>query len=577
MSVEDGGEIISEVMKHMKAAGEDISSDKQNARIQEAAKDYADNLRLMSAITGKEAKTKMKEAEAQMVDLAWQEKLSKMEPQERIAMQQMLAMMPDSLKLGFKQSQTGSGIVTDQSTRIADQQSGGQIGKMYEAAADASKLGKGAVAAMGKSMEGIAADVQADLKSGKYHAMAVASNAGKGPAGAQTILGQLGAWSTGPKSGQTAEAALGVQGAGKGNKMQQDLNKAQRVGEQLEITIQTKVINNLDIFAAAVAKSSQMLLDKITEVAGTPAEKAALKKRRADEAADEAAEQGKKDSPYIPEAFDEMAMLRGGGVAMQRDVANVAKQHGATKTSGQASDNKAILESAMKEQGITNAKEQAAFMAQMDHETGGFKHMNELGGGKKYEGRKDLGNTQEGDGDKFKGRGYVQLTGRHNYEKYGKMVGADLINNPDSAAQPDLAAKIAIAYWKSTKSDGKSLGEQAQAGNFDAVTRGINGGVNGKSDRDAKFQGYSQQYSAVTPTTQSSYKVNKVASAAPDTTAAAAATTATSSVPSPNPVANVAPDSGGDTASQTLAAMKQLIGQSAYQTNYLKKIVEQTG
>ena len=105
-----------------------------------------------------------------------------------------------------------------------------------------------------------------------------------------------------------------------------------------------------------------------------------------------------------------------------------------------------------------------------------------------YEGRTDLGNTQPGDGKRYKGRGYIQLTGRANYAKYGKIVGQDLVNNPELAKDPNIAADIALAYW-----DQRGLGSKARAGNFDAVTYGINGGYNGKADRDAKYQQYLQK------------------------------------------------------------------------------------
>lgn len=70
--------------------------------------------------------------------------------------------------------------------------------------------------------------------------------------------------------------------------------------------------------------------------------------------------------------------------------------------------------------------------------------MEEIASGAAYEGRLDLGNTQPGDGRRFKGRGYVQITGRSNYTKWSQRLGIDLINNPGLASDPANAAKILV-------------------------------------------------------------------------------------------------------------------------------------
>lgn len=156
-----------------------------------------------------------------------------------------------------------------------------------------------------------------------------------------------------------------------------------------------------------------------------------------------------------------------------------------------AQQNKAILMQAMTDAGMTDPRERAAFLAQMHHESAGFSAMEERGGAAyfaRYDGRKNLGNTEKGDGARYKGRGFIQLTGRANYAIYGKSVGVDLIKNPELAADPETAAKIAIAYWNARK-----LGPKARRGDFDEVTKGINGGYNGKADRDAKYAAYLQE------------------------------------------------------------------------------------
>jgi hypothetical protein len=84
----------------------------------------------------------------------------------------------------------------------------------------------------------------------------------------------------------------------------------------------------------------------------------------------------------------------------------------------------------------------AYVLATAHHETGRFRYMEEIASGAAYEGRKDLGNTKAGDGKRFKGRGFVQLTGRANYQRTGDRLGVDLIETPDLACDPEIAAKI---------------------------------------------------------------------------------------------------------------------------------------
>jgi putative chitinase len=93
-----------------------------------------------------------------------------------------------------------------------------------------------------------------------------------------------------------------------------------------------------------------------------------------------------------------------------------------------------------------------------------------------YEGRTDLGNDTPGDGYRFHGRGYFQYTGRDNYTRFGDKFGVDLANNPDQAAEPETAAKLAIAYWKD-KVPEKYREDAKHAGAI------INGGPNGAEAR----------------------------------------------------------------------------------------------
>ncbi|PZR06593.1 MAG: peptidoglycan-binding protein [Archangium gephyra] len=148
-------------------------------------------------------------------------------------------------------------------------------------------------------------------------------------------------------------------------------------------------------------------------------------------------------------------------------------------SSAKADEYLPLLNAAMVQGGINTPKRQAAFLAQLAHESGQLRYFEEIASGAAYEGRRDLGNTQPGDGVRFKGRGPIQLTGRHNYRIAGQALGIDLENNPTLAARPDIGFRIAVWYWNS-----RNLNAQADAGNFDAITRAINGGYNGKADRD---------------------------------------------------------------------------------------------
>jgi len=94
-----------------------------------------------------------------------------------------------------------------------------------------------------------------------------------------------------------------------------------------------------------------------------------------------------------------------------------------------------------------------------------------------YDNRKDLGNEGPPDGAAFKGRGYVQLTGRTNYAKYGPLVGVDhLIAEPDRANDPDIAAKLLAAFIAAKEA---AIGSALAANDFAAARRQVNGGTNG--------------------------------------------------------------------------------------------------
>lgn len=137
-----------------------------------------------------------------------------------------------------------------------------------------------------------------------------------------------------------------------------------------------------------------------------------------------------------------------------------------------------FIQQAMQEFGITSYLRETAFLAQLAHESGELRYMEEIASGAAYEGRKDLGNTQPGDGKRYKGRGPIQLTGRANYTKYGQLLGLDLVNNPTVAATKEVGFRIAGQFWKLN-----GLNELADQQQFKAITKRINGGYNGLDDR----------------------------------------------------------------------------------------------
>jgi putative chitinase len=134
--------------------------------------------------------------------------------------------------------------------------------------------------------------------------------------------------------------------------------------------------------------------------------------------------------------------------------------------------------------GIDTPLRQTHFLAQIGHESGGLRWTEEFASGAAYEGRADLGNSQPGDGPRFKGRGLIQLTGRANYTAFGRFVGLDLTADADAAHQvaddPVLAVRAATWFWRE-----HGLNALADRDDVEAVTRRINGGLNGLDDRMA--------------------------------------------------------------------------------------------
>ena len=128
-------------------------------------------------------------------------------------------------------------------------------------------------------------------------------------------------------------------------------------------------------------------------------------------------------------------------------------------------------------QGVQNKAQLAYILATATHESGAGKHMEEFASGRAYEGRRSLGNNQAGDGVRFKGRGYVQLTGRRNYTDWSRRLGMDLVSNPRAVENPQVAAKILVGGMMGGTFTGRGLGSyiNGQRTDFVGARRTVNG------------------------------------------------------------------------------------------------------
>jgi putative chitinase len=169
------------------------------------------------------------------------------------------------------------------------------------------------------------------------------------------------------------------------------------------------------------------------------------------------------------------------------------------------------LEDTFEKYEINTPKRQAAFIGQCAHESGNFKLLEEnlhysaaslmrvwpsrfpdldvanqyanspeKIANKVYGGR--MGNTEEGDGWKYHGRGLIQLTGKENYGNCGSGIGVDLLSDPNLLVTPEYAALSAGWFWNK-----KSLNSLADSGDIETMTKRINGGLIGLDDRKAKI------------------------------------------------------------------------------------------
>jgi predicted chitinase len=140
-----------------------------------------------------------------------------------------------------------------------------------------------------------------------------------------------------------------------------------------------------------------------------------------------------------------------------------------------------VIEEALEQEGLDDVPSQIAVLATVATEVGpSLRPIKEYGGRsyftQMYEGRSDLGNTRPGDGARFHGRGYIQLTGRANYRAYGSRLGVPLEDRPDLALRPKVGARVLAEYFEE-----RGIDDDARRGQWRETRLKVNGGYNGWS------------------------------------------------------------------------------------------------
>ena len=166
--------------------------------------------------------------------------------------------------------------------------------------------------------------------------------------------------------------------------------------------------------------------------------------------------------------------------------------------------NEEYLQSVLISSGIVSPIKLAAWMAQCKVESAGFRALKEYASGAEYEGRKDLGNTQPGDGVRYKGRGFIQLTGREVYAKMTKYFNksVDFIAQPEQLETLEWAAKSVLYFFNVFKPQGFKNRTMTQAyrdtdtfwDDCPSVSALVNGGTNGLSQRVQYYAEYKAKY-----------------------------------------------------------------------------------
>lgn len=159
--------------------------------------------------------------------------------------------------------------------------------------------------------------------------------------------------------------------------------------------------------------------------------------------------------------------------------------------------------------GIDTPLRQSAFLANVGHESGDLKFQEEPWGPtefqSRYEGRRDLGNTQPGDGKRFKGRGMLMVTGRANYQRFSERLGIDFVADPERMSTPEVSVLVAADIWWQ-----RDLNKQADAGDIKAVRRRINGGSGGLKEVQERYERAKEAFGIAGPPAASSSTASPV-------------------------------------------------------------------
>jgi predicted chitinase/mannose-6-phosphate isomerase-like protein (cupin superfamily) len=164
--------------------------------------------------------------------------------------------------------------------------------------------------------------------------------------------------------------------------------------------------------------------------------------------------------------------------------------------------NEQYLQSVLIQAGVTDPIKLAQIMGQCKHESGYFRYLEELASGAAYEGRSDLGNTQPGDGVKFKGRGFIQCTGRVNYQSMSTYFKQDFVGNPTRMADLEWAAKSVLWFFNVARKPGFKNRTMTQPyadttafwEDTLSVSAMVNGGKNGLAERIKFFGEYKEKF-----------------------------------------------------------------------------------
>jgi putative chitinase len=142
-----------------------------------------------------------------------------------------------------------------------------------------------------------------------------------------------------------------------------------------------------------------------------------------------------------------------------------------------------FLNQALLEAGAVTPKRQAVFLAVLATVSSDLRHFEEHGSGDAYEGRRDLGNAEPGDGRRYRGRGPFPLIGRTRYRAAGRALGIDLEKHPSRAADPDVAFRVAAWFWR-----GNGLNQMADVGNLSAISRVLSPSLQKASELDTRYR-----------------------------------------------------------------------------------------